>query len=124
MATQDLMQHGETVDTSKDNVVIDKNLETLRGGRTLDVEGFADSTIQAGHVILKEDATGEYKPLPVNGTVPADHTPVGILTVSILSSKPEGAIMLRGTVNEAHLKYPISSTVKTALGAQIGYVNY
>ena len=124
MATQDLMQHGETVDTSKDNVVIDKNLETLRGGRTLDVEGFADDTIQAGHVVVKEDATGDYKPLPVNGTVPVDHTPVGILTVSILKSKPEAAIMLRGTVNEVHLKYPISSAVKTALGAQIGYVNY
>lgn len=124
MATQDLMQHGETVDTSKDNVVIDKNLETLRGGRTLDVEGFADEKIQAGHVIIQEDATGEFKPLPVNGVVPADHTPRGILTVSILASKPEAAIMLRGTVNEAHLKYPITSTVKTALGAQIGYVNY
>lgn len=118
MATQNLMKQGGQVDTSKDNVVIDKNLETLRGGRTLDVTGFADATIQAGHVIILE--AGEFKPQPVDGT--KDTLAVGILTVSVETAKPEAAIMIRGTVNEGALKYPINAATKTALSARINYV--
>jgi hypothetical protein len=118
MAAQNLMQKGAKVDTSKDNVVIDKILETVRGGATLDVTGFADATIQAGHVIIKEN--GEFKPQPIDGTKEA--LAVGILTVSIETAKPEAAIMTRGTVNEGALKYPINAATKTALSARINYV--
>src|SRR5690606_31929219 len=39
-----------------------------RGGRTLDVTGFSPNLIKGGHVIIKETATGEYKPMPVTGS--------------------------------------------------------
>ena len=129
MATQDLINQGQTVDTSKDNVIIDKIFETIRGGRTLDVTGFAPTTISAGHVILLHPDTGEFSPQPVDGSIPTNGaaTPVpysaaGILTVSILTAKPEAAIMTRGTVNEVPLAYPINAATKTALGERIAYV--
>lgn len=53
------------VDTSKDNIVIVDNIESLNGGRTLDVTGFAPQVIKAGHVIIRETSTGIYKPMPV-----------------------------------------------------------
>ncbi len=114
MATANLTSK-ESIDTTKDSVVIVKNLETVAGGRTLDTTGFGDDEISAGHVIIKETATGEYKPLPVNGTLPADHTYVGVLVASIKTALPMAAIMVRGTVNEAYAKYAISAGAKTAL---------
>lgn len=120
MATQDLMIQGNTVDTSLDNVIIDKIIETVRGGRTLDVTGFAPTYIQAGHVILK-NAAGEYVPQPVDGSIPVGAVAVGILTVSTLASKPQASIMSRGTVNENKLAYPINQATKDALGDRIAY---
>ena len=114
MATANLSSK-ESVDTTNDTVVIAKNLETVAGGRTLDVTGFGDTEISAGHVIIKETATGEYKPLPVTGTLPGGHTYAGILVASIKTDKALAAIMVRGTVNEAYAKYAIPAGAKTAL---------
>lgn len=128
MAQQDLIKQGQTVDTSLDNVIIQKNLETVPGGRTLDVTGFAPTYIQAGHVILRHPDTHEYVPQPTDGSIPTNGaaTPVpydvvGILSVSVLASSPEAAIMTRGTVNEAQLAYPITAATKDALGDRIAY---
>lgn len=114
MATANLTSK-DSIDSTNDSVVIVKNLETIAGGRTLDVTGFADTEISAGHVIIKETATGEFKPLPTSGTLPGSHTYAGILVASILTSKPMAAIMVRGTVNEAYAKYAIPAGAKTAL---------
>lgn len=121
MATANLTS-SKSVDTTKDSVVITKNLETVAGGRTLNVSGFADTEISAGHVIISEDASGEFKPLPTNGTLPANHSYEGILVSSILASNPQAAIMVRGTVNEAYCKYAIPAGAKTALSL-IRFIN-
>lgn len=115
MAQVDLNNPIEQIDQSNDSIVIVKNLETIRGGRTLDVTGFGDSVIQAGHVIIEETANGELKPLPVTGVLPASHTYKGILVASVLTIKPFAAIMVRGTVNDGAVKYAIAAAVKTAL---------
>lgn len=111
-----------SVDTTNDSVVIVNHLEGVPGGRTLDVTGFGDDEISAGHVIIKETATGNYKPLPVSGTLPGSHTYAGILVASIKTSKPMAAIMVRGTVNEAYVKYAVPTAAKTAL-ALIRFIN-
>lgn len=54
--------------TEKDSIVIVDVREALRGGRTLDVTGFLPSVIAAGHLIIKETATGNLKPMPVAST--------------------------------------------------------
>jgi len=59
---------GEQIITGNDSIVIVDNLEAIRGGRTLDVAGFAPDIINAGHVLIKETATGNYKPMPVIGS--------------------------------------------------------
>ena len=114
MATVNL-SNKESIDTTKDNVVIANFLEGIPGGRTLNVEGFADKEISAGHVIIKDDSSGDYKPLPVSGTKPAAHSYAGILVASLSVENAQAAIMVRGTVNEAYCKYAIPSEVKTDL---------
>lgn len=106
---------------SRDSIVIIDNFQSIRGGRTLDVTGFAADQIEAGHVIIK-DADGEnYKPMPVNAgqtaysDLPADHTIAGILVASISKERPFAGIMVRGTVNENAAPYPYTAGVRTAL---------
>jgi hypothetical protein len=65
MAVADLTNEPQELLTSNDNVVIVDNFQSVRGGRTLDVTGFKPEVIKAGHVIIRETATGEYKPMPV-----------------------------------------------------------
>lgn len=120
--TADLTNDGEQINTGKDNVVIRSVLETIRGGKTLDVTGVAETVINAGHVIIKETATGAYKPMPVSsgayGSLPSGHTYQGILINSILTKKPFAGILKRGSVNPTASPYPLTSilaAVKTAL---------
>ncbi|WP_018629194.1 hypothetical protein [Niabella aurantiaca] len=65
MATVDLINPQEDFINPNDSIVIVDNFQTIRGGRTLDVTGFAPSHVWGGHPIIKETATSEYKPLPV-----------------------------------------------------------
>jgi len=66
MATNyaDLNDTAFTLDNGKDNVVIVSVDHSLPGGRTLDTTDFTPTTIKAGHVIIRETATGTYKPMP------------------------------------------------------------
>lgn len=68
MATANLVNDQEQIITEKDSIVIRNVTHDIPGGRTLDVTGFTPEVINAGHVIIKETSTGEYKPMPVIGT--------------------------------------------------------
>lgn len=67
MAIANLTNDAETFDSGMDSVVIVDNFQSIRGGRTLDVTGYTPTLIRAGHVIIRETATDEYKPMPVDG---------------------------------------------------------
>lgn len=65
MAVTQLNNNGYNVDTGKDSVVIVDNFQSIRGGRSLNVVGYAAPVIRAGHVIIKDGSTpAEYKPMP------------------------------------------------------------
>lgn len=122
--TGNLTNPREDVNTSNDNIVIVDNLQTIRGGRTLDVTGYKNSVINAGHVIIKETASGVYKPMPLtsDGTdyaaLPVGHEYAGILIGTIRTNRPFAAILVRGTVNHAAAPFNMATilqAVKTAL---------
>lgn len=114
------------VDTGNDGIVIVNYVDGIRGGRTLDTTGITENVLKAGHIIIKDDTTDTYKPMPVSGTsydsMPASHSYVGVLQASILKSKPFAAILIDGTVNEAASPYTVTSAMKTAL-KKILFVN-
>ncbi len=121
----DLTNAGTSIITGKENVVIRSCLETIKGGKTLDVTGFGPAVINAGHVIIRETTGSKnYKPMPLatNDTVyaalPANHEYAGILRANILKERPFAAIMVRGSFNPAASPFDvstISAAVKTAL---------
>lgn len=66
--TVDLNNSPVDVINSKDSIVIIDNLQSIRGGRSLDVTGFTPEVINAGHVIIEETSSKNYKPMPVVGS--------------------------------------------------------
>lgn len=112
-----LADEGVNVDNSMDSVVIMNNQFTIPGGKSLDTTGYSLDVLKAGHVIIKETATGNYKPMPVSGAayaaLPAGHEYVGILVATILTKRPFAGIMIEGWVNEPASPYPVA-TIKAA----------
>jgi len=127
MAVANLVNPAQEIVTGNDNIVIVDILQTIRGGRTLDVTNFTPDVIKAGHVIIMETATKEYKPMPVkdNGSgvmiydaLPSGHAYAGIEINTILKARPMAGILVRGTVNPKAAPYPMDSilaAVKAAL---------
>lgn len=122
MAVANLKRATTEVIDGTDNIVIVDNFQTIRGGRTLNVDGFNGDVIKAGHIIIKEDSSGEYKPMPVSGdaygSLPSGHSYAGVLVASIQKNKPFAGIMVRGTVNLNAVPFTMTSiltAVKTAL---------
>jgi hypothetical protein len=66
MAVANLVNEKNGVITGNDNIVIVDNFQSIRGGRTLNVAEFKPEVINAGHVIIKDMATDDYKPLSVS----------------------------------------------------------
>lgn len=124
MAVANLNDSKSEIITGNDNVVIVDNFQSIRGGRTLDVTGYPKDVLNAGHVIIKETATSEYKPMPLTETgdayaaLPTGHTYAGVLIATIQTKKPFAGILVRGTVNPAAAPFlmgTILTAVKTAL---------
>lgn len=120
MASTNLNNESQRVDTGNDSIVIINHIEGVPGGRSLDTTGFTPAVIKAGHIVIK-DTSGNYKPMPINtdgsayGTLPTDHTIEGVVVASVLSSKAMVGIMVRGSVNQVASPYPVTEAIKSAL---------
>lgn len=114
MAVANLNDPARSYGDGYDSVVIVDNFKSKRGGVTLDTTGYPLPHIRAGHVLIKETATGEIKPMPLNGTndgygtLPGGHTYYGILINSVRTDKPFAGVMFSGTVN------PVIGTIAAA----------
>lgn len=117
-AVANLSNANELYGSGMDAVVIRNYVGGIVGGRTLDVTGFSDNVIKAGHIIIRDTQTDTYKPMPVSGgsysTLPSNHEYVGVLVSSILKSQPLAGIMYDGEVNDLASPYSIDS-IKAAL---------
>ena len=130
MATADL-NNGTTdqIITGNDNIVIVNVFETIRGGRTLDVTGFPKENIHAGHVIIREDGTDNYKPMPLDAegeeysTLPESHSYAGILIASIPTNRAFAGIMVRGTVNHKAAPFDMA-TILGAVKSALPLINF
>lgn len=134
MAIADLtngkVQFGRNLDT----LVIVDNFQSKRGGVTLDVTGFSKPYIRGGHVVIKETATGELKPMPLNSagtaydTLPVGHTYYGHVVNSVLTSKPFVGITRRGAVNhkvvDASIGYYDMATILADLKTNLTLIDY
>jgi hypothetical protein len=108
-------------DAGVDSVTIVNYAEGIPGGRSLDVTGFKPTVIKAGHVVIKDKDTGDFKPMPVNAAgdaynaLPAGHSVEGVVVASVTTDKAMVGIMVRGSVNQVTSPYPVTDAIKAAL---------
>lgn len=118
-AIADMTKDGRNFCDGNDAIVIRRAGACIIGGRTLDMTGFADKYVKAGHIIIHETATDTYKPLGVsNGayiSLPTGHTYEGVLRASVPADEPLASIMYEGEVNDLASPYPVTDAIKTAL---------
>ncbi|MGL4584104.1 MAG: hypothetical protein ACRCVU_14125 [Flavobacterium sp.] len=125
-----LIKKGNDVDVSKDSIVILLNTYTLEGGRVLDVTGFAPNAIQAGHIVIRENATGTYKPMPISGEefgeLPADHKFAGIVVASVDKVTQGGGVgvMVQGAVNKKAMPYKIPTALEAGLKTALNQIYF
>lgn len=116
-----MTHEGNVYADGMDSIVIRRVGACLIGGRTLDMTGFLDKHVKAGHIIIHETATDTFKPLGVsNGAyspLPEGHTYEGVARASKPADKPFVSVMYEGEVNDVASPYPITDSIKTALKA-------
>lgn len=128
MAIWNLHEEGQTLDTTKDRVVIKDLFESKRGGAVLDFTGFPNTVLYAGHVIIRNNTTGDFAPMPVAGSayaaLPVGYTVDGVLISTITVKTPRAGIMYRGVVNPVAAPYPFTAAQITALQSNSRFIGF
>lgn len=119
MAFVDLTKERSNPTNGKDQVVIRKRLSFIDSGRSLDVTGVTEEALYAGHIIVQDTTTKEFKPLEVAGTDFSEplvgQEIVGVLSSSIYTDTAFASILTAGVIGEGAMPYKLTTTVKTAL---------
>ena len=123
-AKANLANAAEVFGMGADSVVISHYVGGIDGGRTLDVSGYTEAEIKAGHIVIRSTSDETlYKPMPVSGgeysSLPSGYEYVGVVVSTVLASQPLVGIMNAGTVNDAASPYPISAQLKTDLKSAV-----
>ncbi|NII81741.1 MULTISPECIES: hypothetical protein [unclassified Pedobacter] len=131
MAVQvNLVDETVNIDNSKDSIVIIENQFSIPGGKSLDTTGYTLDVINAGHIIIKETATGNYKPMPlttgntVYDALPAGHTYVGVNVATILTKRPFAGVMIEGYVNENASPFSVVSIKAAFMTATLNEIKF
>lgn len=110
----DLTNQPREILSGNDNIVIVDNFQSIRGGRTLDVEGYPYEVLHAGHVIIQKTATKEYKPMPITGD--GSVAKLGTLTAGTLYTKGKytGVALTGGTGSGAKATIEVDNDGKVS----------
>ena len=123
----DLIGRDTFDDNTKEAVVILKILDTIQGGVTLDTAGFTEDYVQKGHVLIKVNATGVIKPLPVTGgafvALPADHSYYGICLTTQPVTEPFVGVLIQGAVNYKAMPFT-ATTILPAMSTALVNINF
>lgn len=121
MATANLTNDTYELSDGLDSIIVIKDLGDIPGGRTLNVDSVASDVdvIKAGHIIMRDDTSGDYEPLAVSAgaytTTTTGKTYIGVLKQTVLKTKAFAPILTMGQVNKDASPYEVTSTIKTAL---------
>lgn len=122
-AIAEMTKDGDVYSDGMDSIVIRRVGSCIIGGHTLDMTGFPDSHVRAGHIIVQEVETDTWKPLAVEDgayvSLPEGHKYRGVLRASISKEQPFAAILYEGEVNDKASPYPLTDSLKTALKSEL-----
>lgn len=119
MATVDLIKQRQSVVTEMDNVIIEKNLETMIGGVTLNVSDFNEDVITAGYPVIKDSE--EYKVSLSSGDA---NKVVGYVVASVPKTMPLVAVMVRGTINTKAFQNATGKEIPTEFKSKSNLIRF
>ncbi len=122
MPQANLIREQYEIEDGLESIVIVNCLGDIPGGRTLDVTGVASGTtvIKSGHILIASNK-GVVKPMPLNsggtayGSLPANHSYLGVLKATVSVKDPRAAILTMGQVNQKACPYTVTDAMKSAL---------
>lgn len=122
MPQANLIREQYEIEDGLESIVIVNCLGDIPGGRTLDVSGVASGTtvIKSGHMLIASNK-GVVKPMPLNsggtayGSLPANHSYLGVLKATVSVKDPRAAILTMGQVNQKACPYKVTDAMKSAL---------
>lgn len=122
MPQANLIREQYEIEDGLESIVIVNCLGDIPGGRTLDVSGVASGTtvIKSGHMLIASNK-GVVKPMPLNsggtayGSLPANHSYLGVLKATVSVKDPRAAILTMGQVNQKACPYTVTDAMKSAL---------
>ena len=107
----DLSLKKEKFQGGNDSVAIKKYIHGKEGGAVLDVTGFPDDYIHAGHGVIKDGKV--FKPQPVDGS--AHDKLIGVVVSTTSKETPSVGVMTIGVINNNTLKYKFNADSLAAL---------
>lgn len=106
-----------------DPIVIRKYIAGQKGGVVLDIDGFDEEYIRAGHIIVYDTENGCYKPLGVEDgkyvALPENCVYDSVVVATKHRTEPFVATMYNGEVNDVASPFPITEQLKQALKTAI-----
>ena len=118
MAIISLNRDNYLIDDGNAPKIVITDLAGIPGGRALDVNGWSEDVIRAGHII-KINAAGDYAPLGVSDgayvALEEGESYAGVLKVAVLKDKAMAAILTMGEINASACPYPISKAIADAM---------
>lgn len=110
-----------------DPIVIRHYEYGVQGGKVLDLTGYGEEYIRAGHIIIRDKTTGVYKPMPVSGsaysTLPTTCEYIGVCVATKHKDYPLVGVMTKGEVNDTASPYPVDS-IKAAFVAAVPGIRF
>lgn len=118
-AIADLTNEERVILDGNDSIVIRRLISSVIGGRTLDMTGFPDKFVKAGHPVIHEASTDTWKPFPVAdgkfAAMPENHVYKGVVIATKPSDKPFVGIMYAGEVNDMAMPYELTDEMRASL---------
>ena len=112
---KELSRKGVSVITSKDNIVVFSQHDAIHGGLSLDMTGFPDEVIKAGHIVIQDDTTKIYKPMPVEdnayASMPSGHSYFGAVGSTMKADEPKVPVFIRGRIQVIEENYTPTSAM-------------
>lgn len=99
----------EGFEFANDPIVIRVYGKSVSNGRLLDTTGYTEEWIRKGQLVIRDEANGISKPMPVSngayGELPSGYVYEGVAKATVPASEPWVGVMYEGDTRAIHFQW-------------------